>query len=104
MDIVRTLKRVDDAKDLAFTLISAKTDASLVSVAESFLDRALAWATLAAQGKGSFDKNLDADAARMRKIIDGGYRREDIDAARAHLRETSVVIQAQAERIKAAKG
>lgn len=104
MDLVKTLKRVDDAKDLAFTLIAAKTDSSLVSVAESFLDRALAWAMLSAQGKGNFDKNLDADAARMRKIIDGGYRRDDIDVARAHLRETSVVIQEQAARIKGAKG
>ena len=106
MDMVKTLKGVANVKDLAFAVIGTKTDAAIISVAESYLDRALTWATLAAQGKGNFDKHLDADAAQLRKIVDGGYQRADIDAARARLRETSAIIQAQAARIdgKPAKG
>ncbi|MBK8196970.1 MAG: hypothetical protein IPK75_01280 [Acidobacteria bacterium] len=101
MDPIKTIKQVAAVKDLAFDLIGAKTDATIISVAESYIDRAFAWAMLSAQGKGNFDKHLDADAAQLRKIVAGGYRREDIDAARARLRETSALIQAEAARIKA---
>ncbi|MFN7178386.1 hypothetical protein [Hyphomonas sp.] len=103
MDMVKTLKKFGDVKDLAFAIIGAKSDANAISVAESYIDRGLGWLTAAAQGKASMDRNLDADAAQLRRIIDGGYRREDIDAARARLRETSASIQAEAARIEAKK-